>query len=200
MGSFVGQYDRDYLQTKRLRITVRDVTRKLRQVELLIYFIGRHLPDGDRFIYSHNQIPVVFSGNLEVTGDIPGPQITLNQHHCGWTGRNRFHGEEIRGWIIVDRAGSRIFDTHASGPDLLEHARDSQQPDSQRAMIAAAHIHDERLNPTVPSQTPSQSAAGQQPLPRSSQKRLQFAAPVHDIAENYSRNASLWTSNSAAGN
>jgi hypothetical protein len=57
-GASWGSYDRDYLQTKRLRITVRDVTRKLRQVELLIYFIGRHLPDGDRFIYSHNQIPV----------------------------------------------------------------------------------------------------------------------------------------------
>ena len=161
-----GSYDRDYLQTKRLRITVRDVTRKLRPVELLIYFIGRRLPDGEQFIYSRNQIPVVFSGNIDVTGDIPAPQIMLNQHHSGWTGRNRFHGEEIRGWIIVGRAGSRIFDMRASGPDLLERAReDSQQPDSVRAMIAAAHIHDEPLNPTVPSQTPPQSVAGQQPLP-----------------------------------
>jgi hypothetical protein len=161
-----GSYNRDYLQTKRLRVTVRDVTRKLRGVELLVYFIGRRLPDGEQFIYSHNRIPVAFNGDIEVTGDIPAPQITFNQRHSGWTGRNRFHGEEIRGWIIVGREGSRIFDTRASGPDLLERAReDSQQPDSLRAMIATAHIHDDPVQTTVPPQTTPPPDAVQQPIP-----------------------------------
>ena len=74
-----GSYDRDYFQTKRLRITVRDVTRELHEVELLIYFIGRRLPSEAQFIYSHSRIPVVFNGDIEVTGDIPAPQIKSNQ-------------------------------------------------------------------------------------------------------------------------
>jgi hypothetical protein len=146
-----GSYDRDYLQTKRLRVTVRDVTRRVREAEVLVYFVGRRLPAGDRFIYSHHQIPVVFHGNIEVTGDVPAPSIKSNQQNYVLARRRYSSGAEIDGWIVIGREGSRVFDTRASAPSLLERAREnSQEPDSLRAMLAAAGIHDEPARPPPP--------------------------------------------------
>jgi hypothetical protein len=179
-----GSYDRDYMQTKRLRVTVRDVTRRVREAEVLVYFVGRRLPAGDRFIYSHNQIPVVFHGDMEVTGDVPAPSIKSNQQNYVLARRRYSSGAEMDRRIVIGREGSRVFDTRASAPSLLERAREnSQEPDSLRAMITAAHIHDEPAK-SPPPQTqansvhqPPKPAAGLSP----SSSPLQFTTLVKPV-------------------
>jgi hypothetical protein len=154
-------YGREYLQTKRLRVTVRDVTRRVREAEVLVYFVGRRLPSGDRFIYAHNKIPVVFHGHMEVTGDVPAPSVNLNRQT--FAGETSSSGVEMDGWIVIGRVGSRVFDTRASSSSLLQRAGESsQEPDSLRAMMTAANIYDEPTSPQT-SQTPANANSVHQP-------------------------------------
>jgi hypothetical protein len=149
-----GSYDRDHHQTKNLRITVRDVTRRVREAQLLVYFVARPLPTGNRFIYSHRALPVVFGNRIEITGEIPAPSIKSNEQNYALSGRRYSSGAVMDGWIVIGRVGSQVFDARASSQALLDIAHDNgRQPESLQAMLAAAGIHDEPVKPAA--QTPA---------------------------------------------
>lgn len=145
-----GSYDRDHHQTKNLRITVRDVTRRVREAQLLVYFVAHPLPTGNRFIYSHRVLPVVFGNRIEITGEIPAASIKSNEQNYALSGRRYSSGAVMDGWIVIGRVGSQVFDARASSQALLDIAHDNgRQPESLQAMIAAAGIHDEPVTPAA---------------------------------------------------
>jgi hypothetical protein len=152
-----GSYDRDHHQTKNLRITVRDVTRRVPKAQLLVYFVARPLRTGTRFIYSHRSLPVVFGNRIEITEELPAPSIKSNEQNYALSGRRYSSGAVMDGWIVIGRVGSQVFDARASSQTLLDIAKDNgRQPESLQAMIAAAGIHDEPVKPVA--QTPTAAA------------------------------------------
>ena len=166
-----GSYDRDHHQTKNLRITVRDVSRRVGEAQLLVYFVARPLPTGNRFIYSHRVLPVVFGNRIEITGEIPAPSIKSNEKNYALSGRRYSSGTVMDGWIVIGRVGSQVFDVRASSQALLDIAQDNgRQPESLQAMITAAGIHDELVKPAAQTPAaavppPQQESTGPPPQP-----------------------------------
>ena len=170
-----GSYDRDHHQTKNLRITVRDVTRRVREAQLLVYFVAHPLPTGNRFIYSHRVLPVVFGNRIEITGEIPAPSIKSNEQNYALSGRRYSSGAVMDGWIVIGRVGSQVFDARASSQALLDIAQDNgRQPESLQAMIAAAGIHDEPVKPMAQTTTAPVPPPKKEPPPQSPSQQ-QFA-------------------------
>jgi hypothetical protein len=179
-----GSYDRDHHQTKNLRITVRDVTRQVREAQVLVYFVARPLPTGNRFIYSHRSLPVVFGNRMEITGEIPAPSIKSNEQNYALSGRRCSSGAVMDGWIVIGRVGSHVFDARASSQTLLDIAQDNgRQPESLQAMIAAAGIHDEPVKPVAQTSAaavppPKKESTGPPPQPPPRQQFATLTKPL----------------------
>jgi len=133
-----GSYGRDYHQTKKLRIIVRDMTRHSPDGEVHVYFIGRKQPQLDLFIYNNSTINVHFGGELEVTKEIDAPSLYEHETYYRWENERSYSGASMEGWIAQGFVGSRLFDTVASNQNLLAIAKS----DALQKMIAAAHIHE----------------------------------------------------------
>jgi hypothetical protein len=135
--SYSGSYNRDYHQTKKIRIIVRDMSRRSLDAEVRVYFIGHKQPQWELYIYNHAILPVHFGGNMEVSDEIDAPALFLNEKHY-WDGDHYAHGAAMEGWIVEGRVGSRVFGTAASNQNLLAIAKS----DALRKMIAAAGIRE----------------------------------------------------------
>jgi hypothetical protein len=141
--TYWGSYDRDSHQTKKIRITVTDLSRRSPDGEVRVYFIGRNQPQLDLFIYNHSVLQVHFGGDMEVRYEIDAPSLFLNEQHYNLSGRHYSHGAVMEGWIAEGRVGSHVFGTVASNQNLLAIARS----DALQKMIVAAGIHEPQRRP-----------------------------------------------------
>ena len=87
-----GSYNRDYHQTKKIRITARDMSRHSPDGEVRVYFVGRKQPQGDLFIYNHAVLNIHFGGDMEVTNEIEAPSLFLNETHYRLINAHYSHG------------------------------------------------------------------------------------------------------------
>jgi len=170
-----GSYDRDYHQTKKLRITVNDVGRQGAGAKVFLYFIGAKEQSHDLFIYNHAALTVNFGGKLQATDEIAAPSLLLNEeHYASWNETYR-HGASMQGWIAVGRVGERIFGVTASNQSLLATARS----DALTKMMTDAKIKEDHSLPESRTD-PSPNAAVTQAL-ATAPNRMQSASPAQKL-------------------
>jgi hypothetical protein len=74
-----GGYDRDYLQHKKIIVTVRDLSRKAPRLVAHVYFIARPLNGAPRFIYAQLELPIDLKGQLEATAEVGSPDLKFER-------------------------------------------------------------------------------------------------------------------------
>jgi hypothetical protein len=127
-----GNYDRDYARGKRILVTVRDLSRKVPQCDITVYFIARPVFDAEhRFIYDRKEFPVRFRGRIEVAGPVAASNLHARIVNLGGFARYG-RGAEMDGWIVIGEVKGQVFDVKASGPTLLEMAKSSGLRDMER--------------------------------------------------------------------
>src|ERR1051326_1551431 len=134
-----GSYDRDFHETKKIRIFVRDVSRSLKNVEVRIYFTALR-SGGERFIYNHATLQFSLNGQLEVSDEIAAPPLFSNEQHYVRLGTHYSSGAHMEGWIAMGLADSGVFGTAASNERLLRAAKDG----SLDQLISKAGIHEKK--------------------------------------------------------
>jgi hypothetical protein len=119
-----GSYDRDYARGKVLLVTVRDLSRKVPECDVTVYFIARPVgsPNG-RFIYHRAEFPVHFRGRIELSGPVNAPELHARIVNLAAVGRRYGNGADMDGWIVVGRLNEKVFDVRASSQTLLDIAR-----------------------------------------------------------------------------
>ena len=116
-------FSRDFTRQKRLLITVRDFSRKVRGVTVHVYFIGHPMGNPEPlFVYGHAVIPVEFHGDLEVKGEVDAPRIRANVQYYASLGVGYSSGTDIDGWIVIGEYAGRPFQVRASRQRLLDLA------------------------------------------------------------------------------
>ena len=118
-----GSYNRDFHETKNIRIFVRDVSRSLKNVEVRVYFTALK-SGGERFIYNHATLQVPLNGQVEVSNEIAAPPLFSNELHLVLANRHYSSGAHMEGWIAIGRDDSRVFEMAASNQSLLRAAQD----------------------------------------------------------------------------
>jgi hypothetical protein len=143
-----GSYNRDFHETKNIRIFARDVSRSLKNVEVRVYFTALK-SGGERFIYNHATLQVPLNGQVEVSNEIAAPPLFSNDElHLVLANRHYSSGAHMEGWIAIGRDDSRVFGMAASNQSLLRAAQDG----SLHQLVAKAGIHERK--PASPSTTP----------------------------------------------
>ena len=99
-----GSYNRDFHETKNIRIFVRDVSRSLKNVEVRVYFTALK-SGGERFIYNHATLQVPLNGQVEVSDEIAAPPLFSNELHLVLANRHYSSGAHMEGWM---RLGAMI--------------------------------------------------------------------------------------------
>ena len=84
-----GSYSRDFHETKKIRIFVRDVSRSLKNVEVHIYFT----------------VQVPLNGQVEVSEEIAAPPLFSNELNLAAANRHYSSGAHMEGWM---RLGAMI--------------------------------------------------------------------------------------------
>lgn len=145
-----GSYDRDYHSGKSLKITVRDVSRRVSSVEVDVYFIGAAPGDrAARFIYGHHHQTVALHGLIEVPNYIYAPGLKSRVLHLAALGERHVSGSLYDGWIVTGSHGGRVFDTRASSQTLLDIARANARDSHSLAAMWAAYKKRQSAKPLV---------------------------------------------------
>jgi hypothetical protein len=132
-----GSYDRDYNVGKRLRVLVRDISRKVSAVDVDVYFVGRLQPDNTRFIYAHHHEAVELHGLLEVEGSVIAPDLKLSVLNLAALGQRYQSGAEIDGWIVLGTYRGTRFGVRAANQTLLDIVEaNGRQTESMEELIA----------------------------------------------------------------
>jgi hypothetical protein len=119
-----GSYDRSYHRGKRLLVTIRDLSRKVRRCDVTVYFVARPVfSANDRFIYDRKQFSPEFRGRIEVIGPVDAVDLRARIINIAEMGRRYGRGAEMDGWIVIGEADGRVFDIRASSQTLLEIAQ-----------------------------------------------------------------------------
>ena len=169
-----GSYSRDFHETKRIRILVRDVSRSLNNVEVRIYFTALK-SGGERFIYNHATLQVPLNGQVEVSDEIAAPPLFSSELHLAAAGRHYSSGAHMEGWIAIGRDDSRVFGMAASNESLLRAAQDG----SLDQLIAKAKIHEKK--PALLSASPIAKTASPANLLTSSRPPSTTPSPVEQF-------------------
>ena len=126
-------FSRDFTRRKKLKITVRDFSRKVSAVTVQVYFIGHPMGNPEPlFVYGHASIPVEMRGNLEVVGAVDAPPIRARVTRID--GFERATGSDIDGWIVIGEHEGTPFQVRASRQALLNLGEKDRQ--TLDAMVA----------------------------------------------------------------
>jgi hypothetical protein len=169
-----GSYNRDFHETKNIRIFVRDVSRSLKNVEVHIYFTALK-SGGERFIYNHATLQVPLNGQVEVSDEIAAPPLFSHELNLALAQRHYSSGAHMEGWIAIGRDDSRVFGMAASNQSLLRAAQDG----SLDLLIAKAKIHEKK--PAVSSASPIAKTASPANLLTSSRPPSASPNPVEQF-------------------
>ena len=131
-----GSYDRDQQKRTAIEVTVRDFSRKSPPSIARVYFIGRPLRGGNRFIYAQRDLPITFNGNIDVTVRVDAPNLNSSVLNLAALRERYVSGAEIEGWVVVGEMNGQAFQAKASRQPLLDLLLRRNHPESLPAMIA----------------------------------------------------------------
>jgi hypothetical protein len=157
-----GSYDRDYIDSKKLRILVRDVSRKVAAADVDVYFVAQPMPSGARFIYAHHHELVKMNGLIDAEGAVVAPDIKSRVLNLEALRERYSSGAEHDGWIVIGSYGGQRFGVRASSQTLLDIAQGTNprlidsfpKMTAAYAAIAPAPKRAAVPHPRAPIQTP----------------------------------------------
>jgi hypothetical protein len=119
-----GSYDRDYSRGKRILVTIRDFSRKIPKCQIDVYFIARPLfQPYQHFIYDHRRLTPQLRGRLEISGPVAARDLHARMVNLVALGQQYGQGADMDGWIVIGKAGDRVFGLRASSQTLLAVAQ-----------------------------------------------------------------------------
>ena len=109
-----GSYDRDYKRSKRILISVHDLSRSSADCRAEVYFIARTLSDNTLYIYDHKTVSIRMTNGLEAKTEIDATPLSANIQNYAALNERYVAGAEICGWIVLGMVGDQTFGSHAS--------------------------------------------------------------------------------------
>ena len=141
-----GGYNRDFYRSKRILVTVHDMSRKSSGFDLIVYFIARPAVPPNKigmvtaypFIYDRAETSQKLNGLLEVKGTFPSRTLAANTQNYPLIGEGYASGADMDGWIVIGKSQGFEFGVCASNQTLLEIAQGNpRQHESFAAMVDA---------------------------------------------------------------
>ncbi len=139
-----GSYDRDFNRSKKVLVTLHNVSRKPAPFAITVYFIAKPtIAPGSigsdaraLFIYDRREHAGEFGRDLEIRGAFSSRTLGANITHYQLAGVEYASGADMIGWIVVGYSQGQRFGVAASSQELLQVAN-GQSRQSFEQMIAA---------------------------------------------------------------
>ena len=172
-----GSYDRDFSRSKKILVTLHNLSRKPAPFAVTIYFVAKPTVAPSTqgydqralFVYDRREHAGEFHKEIELTGAFSSRVLSANVQHYQALGIESASGSDMIGWIVDGWSNGQRFGVAASSQELLGIA-ESSALESMIAVYEREHPsaltgkNAERLRPapTVPTETP---VAAQPPAP-----------------------------------
>jgi hypothetical protein len=194
-----GSYDRDFSRSKKILVTVRNISRKPTPFAVMVYFVAKPaIAPGEQgydarrlFIYDRGEHAGEFRNEIELSGEFSSRTIIANVQHYQALGVESAAGADTVGWIVVGFSDGQVFGIAASSQELLQIAR-GQSTQSFEKMIAeyeqehpstlTSKHHPAAKAPKAPGQEPQVAAnahtPARVPLPSPAEEIVTLTRPV----------------------
>jgi hypothetical protein len=128
-----GSYDRDFSRSKRILVTLRNISRKPAAFAVTVYFIAKPTvaPSAQGydpralFIYDRGEHAGEFHNELELSGAFSSRVLSANVQHYQALGVESASGSDMIGWIVVGWSNGQRFGVATSSQELLQTANTS---------------------------------------------------------------------------
>jgi len=128
-----GSYERDFSRSKKILLTLHNLSRKPAPFAVTVYFIAKptvapsaqgHDPRA-LFIYDRGEHGGEFHNELELSGAFSSHPLNANVQHYEALGVESASGSDMIGWIVVGWSDGQRFGVAASSQELLRIAETS---------------------------------------------------------------------------
>jgi hypothetical protein len=173
-----GSYNRDFSRSKRILVTLHNLSRKPTPFAVTVYFIAKPTvaPSAQSydqralFIYDRSEHAGEFHNEIEISGAFSSRVLGANVQHYQALGVESASGSDMIGWIVVGWSNGQCFGVAASSQELLQIANSS-------ALESLVNVYErdhpstltvknaERLQPNRPAPTQAPVAAASAPQP-----------------------------------
>jgi hypothetical protein len=175
-----GSYDRDLSRSKKILVTLHNLSRKPAPFAVTVYFIAKPtIAPGAQgydpralFIYDRSEHAGEFHNELELAGTFASRVLTANVQHYQALGVEAAAGSDMIGWIVVGWSDGQRFGVAASSQELLQIAKSSALESMVTAyerkhpsILKAKNAERSRSNPQVPTGAPVVAASPPPPQP-----------------------------------
>ena len=123
-----GSYDRDFARSKKLLVTLHNLSRQPAPFAITVYFIGKPtIPPNSTgydphnlFIYDRSEHAGEFHNEIELKGAFQSRTLRANVQHYEALGVESAAGNDMIGWIVLGYSEGRQFGVAASSQELLQ--------------------------------------------------------------------------------
>ncbi len=166
-----GSYDRDFSRSKKIAITLHNMSRKPAPFAVTVCFIAKPTVapnqigyDARRlFIYDRKEHAGEFHNEIELIGAFASRNLKSNVQHYEALGVDSASGDDMIGWVVLGYSNGDIFGVAASSQELLQLAQGQSYLSFQKLIAEYERHHPSSLTPTsaFPASADSQSATPQ---------------------------------------
>src|SRR5438874_3979473 len=180
-----GSYDRDFTRSKKIAVTLHNMSRKPAPFAVTVYFIAKPTIAPNQigydprrlFIYDRKEHAGEFHNEIELTGGFASRNLKSNVEHYQALGVGSASGDDMIGWVVLGYSNGDVFGVAASSQELLQLAQ-GQSHLSFQSMIAEYELnHPSTLTAGIIASAGSESAT---PQPAAQVAVRQAPQPVVD--------------------
>ena len=166
-----GSYDRDFSRSKKIAVTLRNMSRKPVPFAVTVYFIAKPTVAINQigydarqlFIYDRREHAGEFHNEIELIGAFASRNLKSNVQHYEPLGVDSASGNDMIGWVVLGYSNGDLFGVAASSQELLQLAQGQSHLSFQKMIADYERNHPSTLaaaNATLAS-ADSQSATPQ---------------------------------------
>lgn len=130
-----GSYDRDFSRSKKILVTLHNISRKPAPFAITVYFVAKPTVAPNTagydarnlFIYDRREHAGEFHDEIELKGSFSSRTLTANVQHYQALGVESASGADMIGWIVAGWSDGRSFGVAASSQELLQLAGSSER-------------------------------------------------------------------------
>src|SRR5690349_21487451 len=186
-----GSYDRDFSRSKRILVTLHNLSRKPSPFAVTVYFIAKPTvaPTAQGydqralFVYDRREHAGEFYNEIELSGAFSSRALGANVKHYQALGVESASGSDMIGWIVLGWSNGERFGVAASSQELLRIA-ESSALESMVTVYEEKHPstltgkNAERLLPSPPTPTEAHVAVVPAPSPQSAAEFITLTRAV----------------------
>ena len=128
-----GSYDRDFSRSKKILVTLHNLSRKPAPFAVTVYFIAKPTVAPSTqgydqralFVYDRREHAGEFHNEIELNGAFSSRVLSANVQHYQALGIESASGSDMIGWIVVGWSNGQRFGVAASSQELLGIAESS---------------------------------------------------------------------------